>query len=146
MPHRIVFVAISCALIAGCAGKQVRSGMENGRLRPCPDAPKCVSTQEENEKRRVEPIPYEGGLEEARHRIVDIIEGMKRSKIITREDDYIYAQFKSGIWGFIDDVEFYFDDEEKVIHFRSSARFGYYDWNVNRKRMESIRQAFVSGG
>ena len=29
-----------------------------------------------------------------------------------------------------------------VIHFRSAARLPYWDWNVNRKRMEAIRSAF----
>jgi uncharacterized protein (DUF1499 family) len=44
--------------------------------------------------------------------------------------------------GYVDDVEFYLDQEARLIHFRSSARLPYYDWQVNRKRMEEIRAAF----
>ena len=46
----------------------------------------------------------------------------------------------------MDDVELYFDQEAQLIHFRSSARLPYWDWGVNRKRMEEIRAAFESAG
>ncbi|MCK5256323.1 MAG: DUF1499 domain-containing protein, partial [Deltaproteobacteria bacterium] len=39
--------------------------------------------------------------------------------------------------------EFYFDDEQKLIHFRSSSRLGYYDVGVNRRRMGKIREIFL---
>ena len=42
--------------------------------------------------------------------------------------------------GFVDDVEFYFDDMSKTVHIRSASRLGKGDLNVNRKRMESIRE------
>ena len=46
------------------------------------------------------------------------------------------------VFGFPDDVEFLFDDEKKVIHFRAAARLGYFDMVVNRKRMEKISMQF----
>jgi uncharacterized protein (DUF1499 family) len=39
----------------------------------------------------------------------------------------------------VDDVEILFDDASKTIHFRSAARSGYYDFGVNRRRMEKVR-------
>ena len=44
--------------------------------------------------------------------------------------------------GYVDDVEFTFDETAQVIHFRSSSRLPYWDWGVNRERMEEIRAAF----
>jgi uncharacterized protein (DUF1499 family) len=69
---------------------------------------------------------------------------MPRTTIVTLEEDYIRAEFKSRIFGFVDDVEFWFDDEQKVIHFRSASRVGYSDLGANRKRMEKIRERFHS--
>jgi uncharacterized protein (DUF1499 family) len=67
---------------------------------------------------------------------------MKRTSIITKKDNYIHATFKSRIFRFVDDVEFYFDDKEKIVHFKSASRVGHSDLGVNRKRMEEIRKRF----
>jgi uncharacterized protein (DUF1499 family) len=51
------------------------------------------------------------------------------------------VEFRTSL-GFVDDVEFYVDGSQKVIHLRSASRVGYWDLGVNRKRMESIRTEF----
>ncbi len=43
----------------------------------------------------------------------------------------------------VDDVEFLFDEQTKTLQFRSASRVGYSDWNVNRKRMEDIRNQML---
>jgi uncharacterized protein (DUF1499 family) len=73
---------------------------------------------------------------------LQIICSMERSKIITDDPTYVHAEFRSKRMRYVDDVELYFDQDAPVIHFRSSARLPYYDWGVNRKRMEEIRTAF----
>jgi uncharacterized protein (DUF1499 family) len=45
--------------------------------------------------------------------------------------------------GYIDDVEFALDAGASVIHVRSASRLGESDLGLNRKRIESIRTAFV---
>ena len=117
-------------------------GIVNGKLHPCPKSPNCVSTQAINEKQKMEPINYSGDLEDAKVKIIDIINSLKRSKIITNEENYIHIEFRTATFRFVDDVEFLFDDKEKVIHFRSRARMGYSDMGVNRKRMEEITKLF----
>jgi uncharacterized protein (DUF1499 family) len=42
----------------------------------------------------------------------------------------------------VDDVEFCFDTDSSLIHVRSASRTGYFDFGVNRKRIERIRSAF----
>ncbi|MBD0265996.1 MAG: DUF1499 domain-containing protein, partial [Tolypothrix sp. Co-bin9] len=54
-------------------------------------------------------------------------------------NDYLYAEFKSALMGFVDDVEFYLDPKAKVIQVRSASRLGQSDLGVNRKRIETIR-------
>jgi len=60
--------------------------------------------------------------------------------------DYIHVEFRSSFFEFVDDVEFLFDDTAKLIHFRSASRVGYYDFNVNRSRMEDIRRRVMGFG
>jgi uncharacterized protein (DUF1499 family) len=52
---------------------------------------------------------------------------------------YLYAEFKSAAMGFVDDTEFALDTSAQVIHVRSASRLGVRDFDVNRKRIESIR-------
>ena len=113
-------------------------GIVNGKLHPCPKSPNCVSTQATENKHKINPINFSGSLNEAKDKIVNIISSLKRSKIITNKDNYIHAEFRTATFKFVDDVEFLFDESEKIIHFRSRARLGYSDMGVNRKRMETI--------
>jgi uncharacterized protein (DUF1499 family) len=68
---------------------------------------------------------------------------LKRTKIITNTENYIHAEVRTATFKFVDDVEFLFDDSEKIIQFRSRARSGHSDMGVNRKRMEKIREVFI---
>jgi len=113
-------------------------GILNGKFHPCPKSPNCVSTHATNDKQKMNPIKFSGSLNEAKDKIIDIISSLKRSKIITNKENYIHAEFRTATFKFVDDVEFLFDDSEKIIHFRSRARSGYSDMGVNRKRMKTI--------
>jgi uncharacterized protein (DUF1499 family) len=127
-------------MMLGCSsGRPANPDVTNDKLLPCPDSPNCVSSQSPDKRHFIEPIPYEGKRQQARDRLVAVIQGMKRSKIVTVRDDYIYAEFISAFFHFVDDVEFFFDTETKIIHMRSASRIGYYDFGVNRKRLEEIK-------
>ncbi|MBY8992445.1 MAG: DUF1499 domain-containing protein [Candidatus Lokiarchaeota archaeon] len=119
-------------------------GITNGKFHPCPSSPNCVSTQSIDEKHKMDPINFEGSLEEARSKIINIIKSLKRSKIIVETEKYLHIEFRTAVWRFVDDVEFYFDETEKEIHFRSAARLGYSDMGVNKKRMENITISFMN--
>ena len=80
----------------------------------------------------------------AMERLIEVIQGMKRCRIITMGDHYVHAEFTSAFFRFVDDVEFYFDSEAKIIDMRSASRIGYSDFGVNRQRMEKIRSLFNS--
>ena len=56
---------------------------------------------------------------------------------------YIYAQFRTGFWRFVDDVEFFLDDDADLVHFRSASRVGYYDFGLNRRRMRDISKSYL---
>ena len=112
------------------------------RLSPCPDSPNCVSSRSTNPSRFIEPLRYTGNLPKARQKLIDLLENSKRTRLVRVETDYIHAEFRSLIFNFVDDIEFYFPSEDHIIHVRSASRTGYYDFGVNRRRVERLRATF----
>jgi uncharacterized protein (DUF1499 family) len=117
-------------------------GVVDGRLAPCPDSPNCVSTFATDELHRMEPMGYEGETAVAQATILAILDSLPRITVITNEPGYIHAEARSALWGFVDDVEFTFDETAGLIHFRSASRLGYGDMGMNRARMEAIQTAY----
>ena len=109
-------------------------GVNDGKLKPCPGTPNCVNSQSDNSQEKIEPLPAVPISE-----VKKVVESMERTTIITETDNYLYAEFKSKLMGYVDDVEFYLDPTENVIHVRSASRLGKSDLGVNRARVEEIR-------
>ncbi len=129
-------------MLACYACRPLNLGITEGKLSPCPDSPNCVSSQSSDKRHFIQPVRYEGTEQKAIERLIGVIQGMKRCRIITMGDHYIHAEFTSAVFRFVDDVEFYFDSEAKIIHMRSASRIGYSDFGVNRQRMEKVRSLF----
>ena len=115
-------------------------GLVNGKLRPCPNSPNCVSTQAEDEAHRILPYRYERSLAAAVEAVKQAVGSLPSARLVEERDDYVRYEFTSWLFRFVDDVELLFDDATKTIHFRSASRTGYGDLGVNRKRMEEIRR------
>jgi uncharacterized protein (DUF1499 family) len=130
------------AILARVIKSPANLGVRDGKLAPCPNSPNCVSTQSEDPRHQIDPIPYTTSLTETKEALLQVIRSMDRTKIVTEASSYIHAEFRTKGIGYVDDVEFFLDEQTRLIHFRSSARMPYYDWDVNRKRMEAIRAAF----
>ncbi len=136
---------IVLATLSALAKRPSNLGVTDGQLAPCPSSPNCVSTQATNPRHAIEPLRFTGSADAARDRLVQVLKAQPRAKIITQTDNYIHAEFTSRLFRFVDDVEFFIDEEKSVIHFRSASRVGYSDLGANRQRMEGIRQAFDAG-
>jgi uncharacterized protein (DUF1499 family) len=117
-------------------------GVTEGMLQPCPNSPNCVCSQAEDPRHAIAPIAYTTSLTEARTTLLNVIAELDDATIVTQDPTYIRVEVYVRGFGFIDDVEFVFDEEAQVIHFRSSSRVPYYDFELNRKRMEGVRAAF----
>ncbi|NES22313.1 MAG: DUF1499 domain-containing protein [Symploca sp. SIO3E6] len=114
-------------------------GVQSGKLASCPNTPNCVNSQSQDPKCRIEPLSYQSTPAEAMAKLKTVIESQQRTKIITETENYLYAEFTSGLMGFVDDVEFLLDESNQVIHVRSASRLGKSDLGANRKRIETIR-------
>ena len=136
----LFFLFGACIILVGCArSRSPATGVSNGQLAPCPESPNCVSSQSTNKKHQIEPISFHGTPAETFAALKNTIQSMKRAKIVEEKGDYLQAEFRSAVFGFVDDVEFLLDEESRVIHVRSASRTGYWDFGVNRKRVEAIR-------
>ena len=118
-------------------------GVTKGKLAPCPDSPNCVSTQSEGKRHAMEPLPYLQTREASRERILSILKDMRRMEIVKLTESTIHVEFRTALWKFVDDVVFFLDDKERVVHFRSASRVGYYDFGVNRRRMKEISEKYL---
>ena len=128
-------------IVSSVSGAGARGlGAKEDKLAPCPDSPNCVSTQSESKRYAMAPLPYLQTREASRERILSILKGMKRMEIVKVTESYVHAEFRTALWGFVDDVEFLFDDAARVVHFRSASRTGYYDFGLNRRRMKEISE------
>lgn len=128
-------------LLMSCAANP--TGFTAGPLRPCPDTPNCVSSMDKREKHAVDPFAYDGDWTAERDRLVKMLLEMKRTEVVAVEERYVRAECRSLIFRFVDDLEFYFDTDEQVVHLRSAARVGHSDFGVNRKRVEEMRRLWV---
>ena len=113
-------------------------------LKPCPDSPNCVSTQATQADKKRDPISYSGSLEEAKTKLLSVLDNTPRTTRVTVEDNYVHYTFKTWPIPFTDDVEFLFDDQAKVIHYRSASRVGHSDLGVNSKRMAKLVAAYAA--
>ncbi|MBF2015444.1 MAG: DUF1499 domain-containing protein [Rivularia sp. T60_A2020_040] len=119
-------------------------GINNGKLAACPNSPNCVSSQSPTTDAThfIQPLNYTDTPEKALSDLKAVIESEPRTKIINESSNYLYAEFKSALMGYVDDVEFYVDSSSNTIHVRSASRLGQSDLGVNRKRVETIRTKF----
>ena len=108
-------------------------GVTNGRLAPCRRTPNCVSSQADPSDPEHYIAPLKGTMEAVRK----AVESLPRATIVSEKQNYLYAEFRSKLLGFVDDVEFFFDGS--AIQVRSAARLGRRDFGVNRNRVERLR-------
>lgn len=115
-------------------------GVNQGKLAPMPKSPNAVSSQSDDPEKKVAPIPFKGDLNESKERIKQALNAYGNIRIVKEENNYIHAVNTSSKMKYHDDLEFYFDEQAAVIHFRSASRIGYSDMGVNRERYESLME------
>lgn len=156
MKHFRPALFVLAAAAAGCSSVvQPQYGISGGVLYPCPESRACVSSQDADEKRRVEPLAYTSDRRDARTDLIAAINSFAGVRIVSSHRNYVRAEFPSKAlkaqddneYYFaprmgVDDVELYFPPNDRVIHVRSAARLGLLDSGENRERVESLRARF----
>lgn len=119
-------------------------GVKDGKLAECPKSPNCVSTQTEQSDKKMTPLSFSKDLETTKHMVKEVLNQMERTTIETETENYIHSVVQTKWIKFKDDVEFYFDENDRVVHFRSASRVGHSDFNVNKKRMKAFSDQYES--
>jgi len=138
------FVAVQ---LGACGGSRPGDlGVRDGRFKPCPESPNCVSSfeAESDTEHYIDPIAARGGVP-ALQELSAIISRMPRTEIVRSTDDYLYVEFTSFFWRFIDDVEFAQLEDGGPVHVRSASRKGKGDLGVNRERIDELRRRYRRG-
>lgn len=135
----------------------------------CPPSPNCISTAEEandpehyvpswtynpedgrgraNGTSKTPPATQEQAMAELRSVVESLQPDGFTVQVVQQTDDYLYAEYTSPTFGFIDDVEFWFKPGPgSRVEYRSASRVGESDGGVNRKRIRAIRQALEKKG
>ena len=113
-------------------------------LAACPNSPNCVQSIDTTDTDHyIEPLPLVTSPASAIQTVVQIIQQMPRTTVVTQTDHYLKAEFTSLIFRFVDDVEVLLDPASQQFHIRSASRTGYGDFGVNRKRVEAIRSELL---
>jgi uncharacterized protein (DUF1499 family) len=126
------------------AGRPAHLGLKDGKLAPCPESPNCVSTQTDDAEHRIDAIRFTGTAADAKAKLKKAVAALPRAAIVTESADYLHVECTSLIFRFVDDVEFWIDEPNQVIHCRSASRVGRSDFGANRTRMEAICKMFES--
>ncbi len=85
---------------------------------------------------------FDGNPDRALEKVRALVSTMRGATLVEAKSDYLYVEFRSQMFRFVDDVEFFVDARTNQIHFRSASRTGHSDPGVNRARMERIRKLF----
>jgi uncharacterized protein (DUF1499 family) len=112
-------------------------GVKDGRLAPCKRSPNCVSSQADPADREhyVSPIAFRGAMTDLRK----AVEAMERATVISATGQYLYAEYRTRLLRYVDDLELFYDERAGLVHVRSASRLGRRDFGVNRERVEALR-------
>jgi uncharacterized protein (DUF1499 family) len=146
-----VLVCLGIAAALTFAGAQMglftgkrpdRLGLHEGQLHTVKkNSQNAVSSFSDVEYCKIQPIAAAKNPRETFARLVQAVKATPGASVIKQDPNYLYAEFQTPLLKFVDDVEFLLDEGNAVIHVRSASRLGRKDFGVNRKRIETLREA-----
>ena len=83
--------------------------------------------------------------ETAFQELLDAVKATPEATVIKSEDRYIYAEYKDGLTGAVDDVEFLFSLDLPIVGYRSAPRRGDDDTR-QRRRLRDLRKSLEVSG
>jgi uncharacterized protein (DUF1499 family) len=128
-------------------GRPSTLGLKDGKLSGPKQTPNSVVSDSvaTTHPAYIAPIAFTGDAKAAMTKLATIVKAMDGATLVTAEDAYMCAEFKSKTMRYTDDFEARVDAAANVIHVRSASRLGKRDFNVNRQRVEAIRTSFAAG-
>jgi uncharacterized protein (DUF1499 family) len=114
-------------------------GTVDGKLTECPKKPNCVSTSSQGKDHNIDLLNSSFEAPAAVSKLIGITQSL--GGVLKKQDEnYLHFEFESGLFRFVDDVEFFVSSEG--IQMRSASRVGHSDLGANRKRIDKIVELF----
>ncbi|MGI8957863.1 MAG: DUF1499 domain-containing protein [Chthoniobacterales bacterium] len=136
--RRGILTLAICSLLQACSHPP-ESGMEAGMFTPCPSSPNCISSDARDSRHAIAPFVLRASGPDIWPQIRAAVLILPRTKLVADDANYLHAECRSAVVGFIDDLEIQLRAGEHRLAVRSASRKGYYDFGVNRRRLESLR-------
>lgn len=128
----VLFVLVAFFILGKKSANGSALGLVDGRLAACSGKPNCVNSEDGTaDKFKTAPLSV-NDLASVKAAIETL-----GGEITSSQDGYLSAEFTSGIFKFVDDVEARLDGDK--VQIRSASRVGYSDRGVNKTRVENIR-------
>jgi uncharacterized protein (DUF1499 family) len=119
--------------------KTIEVEMSDGVLSPCPISPNCVCSKlPQSDSHYIEPLVPTASTLAIFPMLVDYVQQLPNAELEEKASHYVRVSIHPIIFGFTDDLELFFAGDK--IHVRSASRTGWYDFGINRRRVESIRK------
>jgi len=138
---KLLTVLFFTMLLTACSNAKKGPTFDGVTLGSCPDSPNCISSLDEREEHYYEELTYSTDRATASAVILDAAK-VGNYEVITSSEEYVHILYKTKVFRFKDDLEFFLPADKKVIHMRSAARLGHSDFGVNRKRLDVIKGNF----
>jgi uncharacterized protein (DUF1499 family) len=137
--HKPILALPLVIVLSACSGTAPDNlGIKDGSLAACPDSPNCVNSQASDAQHAIEPLPLKGSPEQTQAHLKALLSEEPQVRLVEEAPGYLRAEFSSTLMRFVDDVEFMIG--ASAVDVRSASRLGYSDFDVNRKRIEQLRQ------
>ena len=105
-------------------------GLSNGALRPCTTTAHCASQTWTSTNPTAD-----------LNSLLSLVMNSPRTVVVEQNDAYLHAEASSALFGFVDDLELFADNDKSQIQARSESRLGDSDLGVNSRRLATLRSA-----
>jgi uncharacterized protein (DUF1499 family) len=134
--HLIPIIALM--LLSSCS-KNPAVGPSHRTLAPCPSSPNCVASDSQDKGHAIAPLRLISTGGESWRQVRSVVLSLPHTRPIVERENYLQVECRSAVFGFVDDLELQLRPNEGVVAVRSTSRIGYYDFGVNRRRIEKLR-------
>ena len=105
-------------------------GVSNSALRPCMTTAHCASDTWTSTNPTAD-----------LNRLLTVVQDSPRMVVVKQNDAYFHAEASSALFGFVDDLELFANNETGQIQARSESRLGDSDLGVNSARLAALHSA-----
>jgi uncharacterized protein (DUF1499 family) len=139
-------IALMILMISGCSAARSddAAGIRSTSPSICPESPNCVSSDATDKRHRIAAFCLKGDFSKNWLEIQRVVAKLPRSTVVRADETYLHATFESRVFRFVDDLELFLNPLSGIISIRSAARTGYWDFGVNRSRIEQLRHLLQS--